>query len=130
MILTNKYLPNRSLNYRVSNFTFLTGRPNKPRTIESVCEVTRARVQWKSSFNGGDHQSFTVIALNGHDIESKSDIISDKGENEIHSKFIQNLKPSTPYVFYVSARNSFGFSSSENISCTTLEGKNRQLGGQ
>lgn len=108
----------------------MTGKPNKPTTTESVCEVTRARIQWKSSFNGGDHQSFTVIVLNGHDIESKTDTISDKGENEIHSIFIQNLKPSTPYVFYVSARNSHGFSSSENISCTTLEGKNKQLGRQ
>lgn len=94
-----------------------------PERVEIVCEVTRARVQWRSPFNGGDAQSFTVIALNGQQRESQSDDISDKGENVIHSIFVQNLQPSTTYVFYVTAQNSRGLSSSEKVSCTTLEGK-------
>lgn len=93
-----------------------------PERVEIVCEVTHARVQWISSFNGGDPQLFTVIALNGQQRESRSDNISDKGENVIHSTFVQNLQPSTTYVFYVIAQNSHGLSSSENVSCTTLEG--------
>lgn len=93
-----------------------------PERVEIFCEVTRARVQWRSSFNGGDAQSFTVIALNGQQRESRSDNISDKGENVIQSTFVQNLQPSTAYVIYVTAQNSRGFSSSENVSCTTLEG--------
>lgn len=75
-------------------------------------------MQWKSSFNGGDPQLFTVIASSGQQINN----ISDKGENVIHSTFVQHLQPSTMYVFYVSAQNSHGFISSEKISCTTLAG--------
>lgn len=107
----------------LSIIILLTGKPVMPEIVEIVCEVTRARVQWRSSFNGGDPQSFTVIALNGQQRESHSDNISDEGENDIHSTFIQNLQPSTAYVFYVSAQNRLGISSSESTSCTTLEGK-------
>lgn len=96
-----------------------TGKPNVPGNIEIVCEETRAMVQWKSSFNGGDPQLFTVIASNGEQYDN----ISDRGENVIHSTFVEHLQPSTMYVFYVSAQNSHGFISSEKISCTTLAGK-------
>lgn len=95
------------------------GKPNMPGDIKIVCEETRARVQWKSSFNGGDPQLFTVFSSNGQ----QSEHIPDRGENRIHITYIQNLQPSTAYVFYVSAQNSHGFSSSERISCTTSEGK-------
>lgn len=91
-----------------------------PKNIKIVCEATRAEVKWKSSFNGGDSQLFTVFASNGQ----QSDKISDKGENLIHSTFVQHLQPSTMYVFYVSGQNSHGRISSENISCTTLAGTN------
>lgn len=99
----------------------LTGKPNSPGNIEIFCEKTSANVQWKSSFNGGDPQLFTIFASNGQQFESE--LISDRGENEIHSAFIQNLQPSTTYVFYVSAQNSHGLISSERINCTTLKGK-------
>lgn len=97
-----------------------TGKPNMPDNIEIVCEETRAKVQWKSSFNGGDPQLFTVISSSGQ----HSNNISDKGENVIHSTLVQHLQPSTMYVFYVSAQNSHGFISSEKISCTTSAGTN------
>lgn len=96
-----------------------TGKPSMPVNIEIVCEETHAKVQWTSSFNGGDRQVFTIFASNGqHSVH-----IPDKGENVIHLAIIENLQPSTTYVFYVSAQNSHGFISSERISCTTLEGK-------
>lgn len=88
-----------------------------------VCEVETARIEWESSFNGGDRQSFTVVALIENQIENKTDTISDKGKNIIHSTFVQNLQSSTTYVFSVAAHNKHGFSLSKNISCTTLEGK-------
>lgn len=91
-----------------------------PVNIEIVCDETLAKVQWKSAFNGGDPQLFTVIASSGQ----QSNNISDKGENVIHSTLVQHLQPSTMYEFYVSAQNSHGFISSEKISCTTLAGTN------
>lgn len=102
----------------------MTGKPNTPIIFEIVCEVTSAEVQWKSSFNGGDTQTFTVTAMYGQYKKIESNIIYDKGENKIHSAYIQNLQPSTRYLLYVSARNRHGSISSENITCTTLTGKN------
>lgn len=102
----------------------MTAKPSMPRNTKIVCETTGAKVQWISSFNGGDVQSFTVTAINGQYKQSESDTLADMGEYKIHSTYIQNLQPSTMYMFYVSARNRHGFSSSENISCTTLTGKN------
>lgn len=102
-------------------------KPNMPNIIEILCEVSRAKVQWTSSFNGGDPQLFTVHVLNHQFKESRSENISDKGEKKIHFAVIQNLQPSMSYLFHVTARNSHGFSSSDNISCTTLEESGENL---
>lgn len=96
-------------------------KPNKPTQIKISCEVRSARIQWMPSFNGGDPQTFTAVALNGQQKISESGTVSDKEDSGIHSVFIQNLQPSTEYVFYVSAQNRHGFSLSENVSCTTEE---------
>lgn len=95
-----------------------------PIISEVVCEVTQATVKWKSTFNGGDDQSFTAIALNGLNKESDSGTIADKGETKLHSAIVQNLRPSTKYLFYVSTYNRHGESLSNNISCTTEGRKN------
>lgn len=97
-----------------------TGRPDAPRNIKVVCEVSGARVQWISSFNGGDNQTF-VILVNGDQTTSYSSRIPDTGENTVHTNSVENLQPSVLYVFYVSAQNRHGNSSSENITCTTLK---------
>lgn len=99
------------------------GKPDKPIITDYICEVKTARIQWESSFNGGDRQSFTVVAFHGNQIEIKTNTISDEGKNKIHSTLVRNLQSSTTYVFSVAAHNKHGFSLSTNISCTTLEGK-------
>lgn len=96
-------------------------KPHKPTQIKIVCEVRSARIQWMPSFNGGDPQTFTVVALNGQQKISESGNVSDREDSGFHSSFIENLQPSTEYMFYVSAQNSHGFSLSENVSCTTEE---------
>lgn len=98
-----------------------TGRPDEPRQILATCEITAARVQWISSFDGGDSQTFTVFALNSQYETRYSDPTSDTGENIVHAAYVQNLQPSVSYVFYVFAQNRHGNSSSENFTCTTLE---------
>lgn len=77
------------------------GRPYYPRKIEVICEGKKARVQWISSFNGGDPQYFTVITLNSQDGTILSYRLLDKGENEIHSTYITNLQPSVTYWFSI-----------------------------
>lgn len=96
------------------------GRPDYPRKLDVICEETRARVQWISSFNGGEPQYFTVIILNSQDVTVLSYRLLDKGENEIHVTYIANLQPSVSYWFSVSAKSSHGSSSSNVTSCKTI----------
>uniref|UniRef100_A0A8W8NKS0 Uncharacterized protein n=1 Tax=Magallana gigas TaxID=29159 RepID=A0A8W8NKS0_MAGGI len=98
---------------------FKQRKPDNPRNIRVTCEGTRATVQWISSFNGGDRQTFNVFALNGHQGGNRSIQIPDMGENKTHRAYVQNLQPSMTYVFYVSAQNNHGFSISDIISCIT-----------
>lgn len=114
------------VNIHCSYFFFL-GKPDIPRDVTLTCEVTGASVHWVSSFNGGDTQTFTVIAFNVQYGTSYSERIPDIGENMVHSYFIHNLQPSTSYMFYVSAENNNGNSSSENLFCTTQNQGNRFL---
>lgn len=39
------------------------GIPDTPRNISVVCEIRQAKVQWISSFNGGDPQYFLLLML-------------------------------------------------------------------
>lgn len=94
--------------------------PDKPRSVEVTCEETRAKVQWISSFNGGDRQTFTVTAVSGQYGIGFSKPTSDEGENIIHMKYVENLHPSTEYAFHVSAKNKHGIRLSENRTCKTL----------
>ena len=103
-------------------FIWGTGRPETPKSIAVVCEITQASVQWISSFNGGDQQYFTVVILNGQDGTNISYRFHDKGENELHAAHISNLQPSVTYWFVVSAKNSYGSSLSEITRCKTLQG--------
>lgn len=94
--------------------------PESARNMTIQCEETSAKVQWISSFDGGDKQMFTVSVLSGMDQIIISNDIPDKGENTVHDIYVQNLQPSSKYTFYVSAQNRRGNSSTENITCITL----------
>lgn len=64
---------------------YIIGKPDNPRNIRVTCEGTRATVQWISSFNGGDRQTFNVFALNDHQGGNQSIQIPDMGENKTQS---------------------------------------------
>lgn len=53
----------------------MTEKSSMPNFTEIVCEVTSAKVQWISSFNGGDNQSFTVTAMYGQYKESNKKLL-------------------------------------------------------
>lgn len=103
-----------------SNLLLHIESPESAKNMTIKCEETSAKFQWISSFNGGDAQTFTVFVLNGLDQIIISDNIPDKGENRVHDIYVQNLQPSSKYTFYVSAQNRRGNSSSERITCITL----------
>lgn len=96
-------------------------KPDIPGEISVFCEMTNARIQWISSFNGGDPQNFTVFAFDGQQEVSQS-VHPDSGENKLHEYFVRNLQPSRKYTFYISALNKHGNSSSEEKSCFTSDG--------
>ena len=101
---------------------FVQGKPNSPRIEKATCNINSAKIEWISSFNGGDSQTFFVLAILDQQKVTRSEYMKDRGENEIHDTELQNLQPSTKYVFYVVAKNKHGNSSSGEIKCTTLEG--------
>lgn len=109
---------------------FKQRKPDNPRNIGVKCAGTRATVQWISSFNGGDHQTFIIFALNSQQGGNRSTRFPDIGENKIHRAYVQNLQPSMTYVFYVSAQNNHGFSISDIISCMTSKEINNSKTGE
>nr|XP_022339540.1 uncharacterized protein LOC111134632 isoform X4 [Crassostrea virginica] len=96
-------------------------KPSSPIITEAICEETSARIKWESSFDGGAVQSFFVAAFGDTYKSSRSDIITDKGENQTHQAVVPFLQPSVLYTFYVFAKNSIGDTISEKVNCTTLK---------
>lgn len=94
-----------------------------PEISQVTCNTRSARIQWTSSFNGGDSQTFVAIASTVQQKATRSKIVYDKGETIPHETQLLNLQPSTKYVFYVVAQNKHGNSSSEKTNCETLKGK-------
>ena len=88
-----------------------------------MCYVTSARIKWQSSYDGGTLQSFFVVALGEAYQSSRSDVIKDNGEHEIHQAIVPFLHPSSLYKFYVYAKNKYGVTLSEAQNCTTLKGR-------
>lgn len=103
------------------SFNFL-GTPDSPRMVEITCSVKTAKIQWRSSFNGGATQTFKALVFFEQRLVSQSQIMNDYGENVIHNAQLTNLQPTTKYAFYIVAKNKCGNSSSERRECTTLEG--------
>ena len=88
---------------------------------EASCNVRSAQIQWRSSFNGGDIQTFIALAMTAQQEVSRSELLCDKGESKIHVTQLQNLQPSTKYAFYIVAQNKHGNTSSEIIECKTFD---------
>ena len=103
-----------------------TGKPNQP--INVTCEGTlkSVTVNWKSGFNGGKKQTFTVYyKRNDNDGNSKWTAFersySDPGQNMYTSAEIQSLEEGASYVFQVYASNAFNYTVSETSYCNTTE---------
>ena len=101
---------------------YVLGTPDRPRNVEIACSVNTAKIQWRSSFNGGVTQTFKALVIFEQRLVSQSQIINDYGENVIHNTELTNLQPTTKYAFYIVAQNKCGNSSSKRRECTTLEG--------
>ena len=103
-----------------------TGKPNQP--INVTCEGRRnsVNVNWKSGFNGGENQTFTVYyKRNDNDGNSEwtafERTYSDPGQNMYASAEIQPLQAGTSFVFQVYATNVYNYIVSETSYCNTSE---------
>nr|XP_022323492.1 hemicentin-1-like isoform X3 [Crassostrea virginica] len=101
-------------------------KPDSPRIGKVSCNVNSAKIEWISSFNGGNSQTFFALGLIAQEEVTRSEAIKDRGENKIHNTELLNLQPSTKYVFYVVSKNKLGNSSSNQMECKTLEDINDQ----
>lgn len=117
-----------SLFFVISFFVLLssTGKPNQP--INVICEgrINSATVYWKSGFNGGEKQAFTVYyKRNENDGNSKWTAFgtkySDPGQNMNISAEIQPLEAGTSFVFQINASNAYSYTVSESSYCNTSE---------
>ena len=104
----------------------LTGKPNHP--INVTCEgmLNFVTVSWKSGFNGGKNQTFTVYyKRNDKDGNSKwttfERTYSDPGQNMYTSAEIQPLEKGTSFVVQVYASNEYNYTVSELSYCNTSE---------
>lgn len=106
--------------FLLRDLSSFVGKPSIPLISEASCNARSAQIQWRSSFNGGDIQTFIALAIIAQQEVSRSESLCDKGESKIHVTHVQNLQPSTKYAFYIVAQNKHGNSSSEKIECKTF----------
>jgi hypothetical protein len=102
------------------------GKPNQPINVTCDGRLKSVNVNWKSGFNGGKNQTFTVYyKRNENDGNSKwtafERTYSDPGQNMYTSAEIQPLQAGTSFVFQVYATNAFNYTVSELSYCNTSE---------
>ena len=103
-----------------------TGKPNQPINVTCEGRLNSVNVNWKSGFNGGKNQTFTIYyKRNDNDGNSKwtafERTYSDPGQNMYISAEIQPLEAGTSFVFQVYATSAFNYTVSELSYCNTAE---------
>jgi hypothetical protein len=99
-----------------------TGKPNQPINVTCEGKLNSVTLSWKSGFNGGKNQTFTVYyKRNDNDGNSKwtafDRTYSDPGQNMYTSAEIQPLEEGTSFVFQVYASNAFNDTVSQLSYC-------------
>ena len=103
-----------------------TGTPNQPINVTCEGRINSVTVNWKSGFNGGGKQAFTVYyKRNENDGNSKWTAFgtkySDPGQNMYTAAEIQPLEAGTSFVLQIYASNAYNYTASESSYCNTSE---------
>ena len=103
-----------------------TGKPNQPINVTCEGRLKSVNVNWKSGFNGGKNQTFTVYyKRNDNDRNSMwtafETTYSDPGQNMYTSAEIQPLEEGASFVFQIYATNEYNYTVSESSYCITSE---------
>ena len=103
-----------------------TGKPNQPINVTCEGRLNSVDVNWKSGFNGGQNQTFTIYyKRNDNDGNSEWTAFvttySDPGQNMYISAEILPLEAGASFVFQVYASNEYNYAVSETSYCNTSE---------
>ena len=103
-----------------------TGKPNQPTNVTCEGRINSVTVSWKSAFNGGKKQTFTVYyKRHDNDVNNKWTTFernySEPGHNMYASAEIKQLEAGTSFVFQVYASNAYNYTVSETSYCNTSE---------
>lgn len=106
-------------------YVICLGTPNPPTNVSVTCGIFSITVNWRSEYNGGETQIFKVLFLDAKTNTSiLSEVILDEGENKDRHFKTDSMNPSTLYMIFVNALNSYGsISTTENVNCTTETGQ-------
>ena len=96
------------------------GTPDPPTNVSVSCDTLSMSVSWRSEFNGGDLQKFSILWWKELEIETAySDLILDPGLHEYTDATIP-VTADTRYSIIVQATNTHGsVTSGEHVSCRT-----------
>ena len=96
------------------------GTPDPATNVSASCDILLMRVSWRSEFNGGDLQTFSVLWWKESENETAySDLVLDPGLHEYTDTTIP-VTADTRYIITVQATNTHGsVTSGEHVSCRT-----------
>ena len=103
-----------------------TGKPNQPINVTCEGRINYVTVSWKSGFNGGKNQTFTVYYKRNDNNGNSKWIAFERsysypGQNMYVSAEIQQLEAGASFVFQVYASNAYNYTVSETSYCNTSE---------
>jgi hypothetical protein len=104
----------------IITFSVVIGTPDPPTNVSASCDLLAMTVSWRSEFNGGDLQTFSVIWWKEFENEKAySDLVVDPGLHKYTDATIP-VTADTRYIITVQATNTHGSATSgEHASCKT-----------
>jgi hypothetical protein len=98
----------------------IIGTPDPPTNVSASCDILSTTVSWRSEFNGGELQTFSVLSRKEFENEtSYSNLVLDPGLHNYTDATIP-VTADTRYIITVQATNTHGsVTSVEHVSCKT-----------
>jgi hypothetical protein len=104
----------------IITFSVVIGTPDPPTNVSASCDILAMTVSWRSEFNGGDLQTFSVLWWKEVENEKAySYLVLDPGLHKYTDATIP-VTADTRYIITVQATNTHGsVTSGEHVSCKT-----------
>ncbi|CAC5390641.1 unnamed protein product [Mytilus coruscus] len=93
----------------------VSDRPKPPtQFVASVIGSTTVTLTWTGGFNGGNQQTFIITYWEINSSDKRSQNVTEISEQIAYEEIIQDLLPSTTYVFVINSANVEGISDGGN----------------